>query len=168
MLDGRRRVARCGRSRRRFSQGLATPKAKENVQFARDLGALNAYVKDLLPSGTLLTVSPALYTVKPGDTLASIAASRTPPIHADGYSGSQSLQAGIFSEDVEITIPPTSRLFRGQGQPAERRRATGHPGRSFGSKQRACPRISCQRQQLSLPSIKVKTLLNELQGPNGS
>ena len=148
--------------------GVGDSEARENLQFARDLGMLNAYVNDLIVPGTMLMVSTAPYTVKPGDTLASIAAGKMPSVTPMDILEANRFKTGIFSEGVELTIPPTFRLSGDKDTLQSVATQMGIPTGLLAANNAHIPGFLVKGQQLAFPSIKVETLLKELRAPNGA
>jgi LysM repeat protein len=78
-----------------------------------DLGALNAYLPSLLRENEMLEIpgEQAPYQVKPGDTLASIAAApdRARPVSPMAILAANFLTPGIFAGGAVLSIPPTRR-----------------------------------------------------------
>ena len=92
-----------------FYTGVEDPDAAVNLQFVRDLGALNAYLDDLLRSGGGFDDSRGgrHIVVAPGDTLASIAVSFGPGVTPMDILELNLTRDDIFNGEVELEIPPT-------------------------------------------------------------
>ncbi|MGH2436830.1 MAG: LysM peptidoglycan-binding domain-containing protein, partial [bacterium] len=93
--------------------GPGAPTLQQHSQFARDLGALNAYTPSLLRPMIMLRIrgEEARYTVRPDDTLASIAAGLA--ITPMDILQDNPLVKGIFTSAELLAIAPTTRVAQG-------------------------------------------------------